>query len=228
VISNEYLWRVLEGALGSEKVAYLRYAPLDEIVLNKMAQDYPEQTMPEYITLPLAMRHITEKHAFAKRRWQMVESGIEAIRQLRAQGLYKRASLLPRGSLRRKIAVRDRLLLAASGGGEAREKVAAILPEYDRQLRAYLGEERFEKVAKAGFLRKAYQAVDSSTPGRAALQGLGVGAGLAVPATAVGYHLIGRAEDKAKQMALPMAAAGAGSAFLGGLGEAVGERLVGG
>jgi hypothetical protein len=61
--NHEFLWRVLEGALGTEKVAYLRHAPLHEIVLNKMAQDYPDQDLPDYVSLPHAARHITETSA---------------------------------------------------------------------------------------------------------------------------------------------------------------------
>jgi len=229
---HEFLWNVLEGALGAEKTAYLRHSPLDEIVLNKMAQDYPDQEMPARILLPEAAAHIAEKHAYAKRSWQMIEAGIESIRQLREQGLYKRASLLPRGSLQRKLAVRQRLVMAALDGGETQEKVAALLPEYDRQLQQYLGQERFEKVAASGMLsrigegaKKTYEAVASNPTGRSALQGLGFGTAAAIPATGVGYHMMNRAEDKAKGMMLPMAAAGAGGAILGGIGTGLGEAL---
>ncbi len=227
---HEFLWKVLEGAIGEEKVAYLRHAPLHTIVLNKMAQDYPEQDIPDYLPLPQAAAHIAEKHAFASRRWKMVEDGIDSLRELRGQGLYKRSHLLPKGCLERKLAVRARIV--GMQGGEDHEKVATVLAEYDKQLAAYLGPERTKLAGKAGLLddvgsslSSAYKAVKKDPTGKAALKGLGYAGGAALPAGAVGYGLVEHAEDKAKGMLPGVALAAGAGTLIGGAGAGLGSAL---
>lgn len=226
---DAFLWRTLEGALGAEKAAYLRTAPLSTIVTRKIAAEYPGQETPE-LTWPHAVRHIGEKHAFAKARWRMVEQGIESLKTLAEEGIYKRAALLPRGTLQRKIAARERILYThATASGDEQVRIASVLGEYDRQLLEYLGPERAKLASKAGLLgdlgeglKSTYKAVKSDPVGKGAL----TAAGAAVPATAAGMYLTNNAEQKAKDMIPGAAAMVGGSSLLGNLVGGLGQGLV--
>jgi hypothetical protein len=125
--------------------------------------------------------------------------------------------------------VRKRLELLSGN-----EKMAAVLKEYDRQLNERFGAEKVAagwrdlpgQIAEGA--GKAYRTVADNEVGGAALKGLGYATGASVPLGLLGYGLLGSAEERAKQMAMPMMAAGAISPVLGGIGEAIGEKIVGG
>lgn len=206
-MNDELLWRAIEGALGTEKTAYLRYAPLSAI------------TGAEDLTTAVAAHSSAhhEKKAF----WRTVGRGLQALDKVAAAPAEDTRPYPPNTSIHQKIAVakKARVLESALSGVES-VKVAAIRREVDNDI--------FDGLLKAasGTLMGAIKSPEAralaekvieggKNLGSKALQGAAVGTGLAVPLYIGGTALAEDAAEEARNKALQTAAGVGGMAMLG-------------
>lgn len=227
-------WRVLSTVYGEKNAAYLRDQPLNRLVRNKIAKDFPEQNTREDFSVADVIGHVAEKYAEARRRWATVEEGLDSIRHLEKEGLIqKTARLLPRGCIERKQLQRGVHKLAEDcAPPEMKPALTAIREEYDRQFDAFLGPDR-EKSAAMGSglvdtMKGLYEGAMGNPLARKAMTGLVGGGAAAVPIVAGGKMLLSDAEERAQKAMVPMAVASGAGHLLGGIGGGMAQRFMGG
>lgn len=182
---TELMWQAIEGALGAEKTATLRYTPLHRLTGASTLSD------------AVAMHAITrrEKKAFFK----SVKTAAAAAPQVERQQ-----------SMPQKIATAMKArAIEAHVEGEVAVKVAAVRREVDRDIFDSL-----MKVAKANILTDVSESPMARELGKKLLGGAAAGVGLGVPLYAAGSALSEQNAEEMRNKAL-QAAAGVGLIGLG-------------
>jgi hypothetical protein len=194
-ITDELLWRAIEGALGAEKRAFLQNAPLTELLGGDA-----RFALPHAMAAVAASGH--RKHAEN----ESIRSGLQALAMVS-----KEAQVAPAEPFLQKVARAHklRILEPAFGGGQ---KQAAV------QERRRLGAEIMETVKTAGKGTILDGIVSNPTlrdMGKKMLGGGAVAAGAAVPTAMVGSHLSDKFTEDARDRALQTAGGVAGIGMLG-------------
>lgn len=191
---DNLLWRAIEGAIGSEKTAWLREAPLHEIVGTRLGVDD--------FNLGDAVAHLgktaREKKAFR----QKTASALHALGELIGD-----APAPPRPSFQRKIAAARKLRTLAQAHLSPQEhvKVASARQELDATLfddMIKLATNPLMSVAKSDFARNM-------------AKGLALGTGATVPLYVGGNMLAEDTAEEFRNKALQTAAGVGGIAALG-------------
>ncbi|HET6494843.1 MAG TPA: hypothetical protein VFH61_05710 [Thermoleophilia bacterium] len=192
---EQLLWRAIEGALGSEKRAYLQRAPLTSIIGAG-----PGFALPHAIGAVSASGH--SKHAEA----ESIRSGLQALALVA-----KEAQVTSEEGFISKVARAHKLRIlepALTGG----QKQAAV------QERRRIGTEVMHLVKEAGVGGVLDDIVKNPTlreTGKKMLGGAAVAGGAALPTYAVGSHLSDKFTEDARDRALQTAGGVAGIAALG-------------
>jgi hypothetical protein len=205
-MNDELLWNAIEGALGTDKTAYLRYSPLSEIT---GASD-----------LPTAVAAHAGAHREKKAFWRTTGQTFRALDKVAAALPEDNRPYPPTTSLQTKIAVAQKArLLEGALTGEENVKVASIRREVDNDLFDMLIKQAnvLGGAIKNPAARELAESVveGGKDLGKKALQAGAVGTGLAVPLYVGGSALAEDATEEARNKALQTAAGVGGMAMLG-------------
>jgi hypothetical protein len=192
---DELLWSAIEGALGTQKRAFLQNAPLTDMLGRDQS-----------FALPHAMASIVASGTQKRAEIQAIRSGLEALGMV-----VKEASVPEPDSFLTKVAqaYKLRVLDPALYGGQ---KQAAA------QLRRALGSEIMETVKMAttgNVLSGIIQNPTLREAGKKMLGGAAVAGGAALPVYAVGSALSDKTTADARDRALQTAGGVAGIGLLG-------------
>lgn len=212
--TDDQVWDMLAQRLGEEKVAYLRYAPLDIIVgqyiQNKMGSDFGGQfTIMDGIAYAVAQQKLAEDER------REID---EAIKVADALGVTLDE---PRGdSIYHKLADVVKLAQLETALPDMAEKLSSVRYDIEDEIVDSLYDAfNDEKTASA---MSALRGVADSSVAHSAAKGLAGGTAAAVPLYMAGDHLANKKIEDAKGTALSTAAGAA--ALLGG-GMALGGYL---
>lgn len=190
------LWRALEGALGPEKTAILREAPLDELVRNKVAEDTGMNFQGTF-TLPDAIVSIAARRRQKQAEYQRVRDGINALRALypersKAASAERSNPLIERETLWHMVGAVKRAHISAQ---HVNEKTAAEIGVHREDV-----EDRIFNLLhkEANAMRAAFEAAKNSNLAK----GLAWGTGAAVPAVIAGRYLTEKGVEDAQSAAL--------------------------
>lgn len=216
---HEALWSAIETALGAEKTAILRNAPLDELVRNKVAEDLGMDFQGTY-TLPDAMVTIAAKRRAKVAEQQNIQAGINALHALYPEQT-KHAStspgnpLIERETLWHMVGAVKRAHVAEQ---YADTKTAAEIAAHREDV-----EDRIFKLLhkEAGAVADAVRAASKSNLAK----GLALGTGAAIPAVVAGRYLTQSGVEDAQTAALQTAGLiGAGGLAAAGIYSAMKNR----
>jgi hypothetical protein len=194
-ITDELLWRAIEGALGAHKRAFLQNAPLTAIIGQS-----PQFALPQALHAIAATGHQKQAEAAS------IQGGLQAL------ALVAKDASVPRTEPFLKKVARTHKLRVLEFGLSGGEKQAALHER--RQLAA----EIMETVKTAGTGKVLSGIVENPTlreAGKKMLGGGAVAAGAALPAVAVGSHLSDKFTEDARNRALQTAGGVAGIGLLG-------------
>lgn len=204
--TDEFLWTALEGALGAEKVASLRYAPLHEIVPDGRAD----------FSVADAAGHIAKKASALRQERQSIQSGLKALNALGVT-----AKTATKTTLSEKIALAHKLRIAE----QYTDKNEAVKTASYRHA---LNEDIVNTIKQAaigGVLDGVSKNPLFRDMGKKMLQAGAVGTGLAIPGYAAGSALSDTFTEDARNRALQTAAGVGGMGMLGYAGmQAMGGR----
>lgn len=221
MITEEYdnlMWRSLCGALGAQKVAYLRAAPLSLLVTAKTAHAGPCALHPSTeMSLADAAAAIGSLSRKKTAEYSSITDGLTALEAL---GI----SAPPRESVFRKVAtVKKITLLREHASAEESEKLAGA--EASARADAFSA---FVKLASGNLLSNISKNPAARNLGKSTLTGAGLAAGAAPIAYGVGSHMSENATTDARDKAIQAAAVS--SAIAGGtyVGARALDRSLGG
>ena len=190
MVDQELLWQALEGAIGTQKVAYLKSAPLLDILGAR--QDF---------SVADAVGHVAKHAHIRKREQRAIHNGIKAAAALNIR------PKKPAFTLADKIKVAARLSHPAF---EGQEKVATAKHALYKEIVDGIKEAGMggilDGISKNPVLRDA---------GKKLLQAGAVGTGLAVPGYAAGSALSDDFTEDARNRALQTAVGVGGLGLLG-------------
>lgn len=205
-MNDELLWNAIEGALGTEKMAYLRYAPLSTIT---GARD-----LPTAVAAHASAHH--EKKAF----WNTVGRGLRSLEKVAKASPPDNRPYPPNTSLVRKIAIAQKARLLEQGlEGSENVKIASVRKEVDKDIFEALIKQA--NVLSGAIKNPAARELSESVIeggkdlGKKVLTGAALGTGAAVPLYIGGSALSDKATEDARNRALQTAAGVGGMAMLG-------------
>ena len=194
--TDELLWHALEGALGAEKTAFLRHAPLTDVIPGGR-RDF---------SVADAAGQIAKKASTQRQERQAIHSGLKALAALGAD-----APRAKTASLSEKVALAHKLQIAEQHSDE-RERVKTA------SYRHALNEDIVDTIKEAavgGILEGVSKNPLLRDVGKKMLQAGAVGTGLAIPGYAAGSALSDTFTEDARNRALQTAAGVGGLGLMG-------------